>query len=371
MLRGRPKFTRCTDFARSKIHELKIPKSPVLPSAKAEAVVIAPEGSDAETPAVEQPADRRQQPDAERPRRSSSSSWSCSTRNRSSSRSSSASSSATRSRRSWPHSTRPGFRAASAPLSRSCCWSAALGLGIYTLSDQAMAIVERGPAGGAAHSRAGADEPIRSGRRLFESSAGGDGNRPGGPGGVGTDGCRTGGGEAGQGADGHPEGRSRATRPSAPAITSGLADSASLGFAGQFVLVLFLVYFFLVTGDLYKRKVVKIAGPTLTEKKITVKILDDINLQIASFMRVQVFTSVLVAVATALALWWFGVRAVRHLGAARRHLQFNPLRRPAPRHRRPRRRRVHAVQRSARRPATSAASRSRLPASRDSCSRRC
>jgi predicted PurR-regulated permease PerM len=80
-----------------------------------------------------------------------------------------------------------------------------------------------------------------------------------------------------------------------------------LGFAGQFVLVLFLVYFFLVTGDLYKRKLVKIGGSTLSEKKITVQILDDINLQIESFMRVQIFTSFLVAVATAIALWWFGV----------------------------------------------------------------
>jgi len=80
-----------------------------------------------------------------------------------------------------------------------------------------------------------------------------------------------------------------------------------LGFGGQFVLVLFLVYFFLVTGDLYKRKLVKIGGRTLSEKKITVQILDDINLQIESFMRVQVFTSFLVAVATAIALWWFGV----------------------------------------------------------------
>ena len=80
-----------------------------------------------------------------------------------------------------------------------------------------------------------------------------------------------------------------------------------VGFATQLVLVLFLVYFFLVTGDLYKRKVVKIAGPTLTKKKITVQILDEINLQIESFMRVQVFTSLVVAVATALALWWFGV----------------------------------------------------------------
>jgi predicted PurR-regulated permease PerM len=80
-----------------------------------------------------------------------------------------------------------------------------------------------------------------------------------------------------------------------------------LGFAGQFVLVLFLVYFFLVTGDLYKRKIVKIGGSTLSEKKITVQILDEINLQIESFMRVQVFTSALVAVATGVALWWFGV----------------------------------------------------------------
>lgn len=79
------------------------------------------------------------------------------------------------------------------------------------------------------------------------------------------------------------------------------------GFATQLVLILFLVYFFLVTGDLYKRKVVKIVGPTLSKKKITVQILDEINLQIENFMRVQLFTSFLVAVATAVALWWFGV----------------------------------------------------------------
>ncbi len=81
-----------------------------------------------------------------------------------------------------------------------------------------------------------------------------------------------------------------------------------IGFLGQFTVILFLVYFFLVTGDLYKRKLVKIAGPQLTQKKITVQILDDINLQIESFIRVQVFTSVLVGVLTGVALWWFGVQ---------------------------------------------------------------
>jgi len=87
--------------------------------------------------------------------------------------------------------------------------------------------------------------------------------------------------------------------------TGGMTVLSSVG---QFALVLFLVYFFLATGDLYKRKLVKIAGPTLTQKKLTVQILDEINKQIESFMRVQVLTSVLVAVATSAMLWWFGLQ---------------------------------------------------------------
>jgi len=80
-----------------------------------------------------------------------------------------------------------------------------------------------------------------------------------------------------------------------------------IGFLGQFAIVLFLVFFLLVTGDLFKRKLVKIAGPTLTKKKITVQIMDEINKQISGFLRVQVITSICVAVATAFVLWWFGV----------------------------------------------------------------
>ena len=82
----------------------------------------------------------------------------------------------------------------------------------------------------------------------------------------------------------------------------------ALAFLGQFAMVLFLVFFLLVTGDLFKRKLVKIAGPTLTKKKITVQIMDDINKQISGFLRVQVFTSALVGLLTGLALWYFGVR---------------------------------------------------------------
>ena len=80
-----------------------------------------------------------------------------------------------------------------------------------------------------------------------------------------------------------------------------------LGFLGQFGVVLFLVFFLLVSGDLFKRKLVKIAGPTLTRRKVTVQIMDEMNQQISGFLRVQVLSSVIVATATAVSLWWFGV----------------------------------------------------------------
>jgi len=85
----------------------------------------------------------------------------------------------------------------------------------------------------------------------------------------------------------------------------GSASVAAL--VGQLVAVLFLVYFQLVSGDLFKRKLVRISGPTLTRKKVTVQILDEINLQIERFLLVQVFTSALVGVASWLAFRWLGL----------------------------------------------------------------
>ena len=83
------------------------------------------------------------------------------------------------------------------------------------------------------------------------------------------------------------------------------SSAGILTFAGQALSVLFLVYFMLMSGDLFKRKLVQVTGPTLTKKKITVQILDEISEQIERFLLVQVFTSVLVAVAS-----WLAFRAV-------------------------------------------------------------
>ena len=50
----------------------------------------------------------------------------------------------------------------------------------------------------------------------------------------------------------------------------------------------------------------RIAGPTLAKKRV-VQILDEINQQIESFIKVQFITSLIVAVATGLTLWAFGL----------------------------------------------------------------
>lgn len=77
--------------------------------------------------------------------------------------------------------------------------------------------------------------------------------------------------------------------------------------ANQTVMILFLTYFMLVSDDLFKRKLVQMAGPTLTRQKVTVEILDEIAGQIRRFLFVQLITSAIVAVATGLALWWVGL----------------------------------------------------------------
>lgn len=88
------------------------------------------------------------------------------------------------------------------------------------------------------------------------------------------------------------------------------------GFAAQVSIVLFLAYFLLVSGNTFRRKLVKISGPTMANKRITLQVLDDINDQIQRYMLVQVFTSVLVGVATWLAFLWIGVEQAAIWGVA-------------------------------------------------------
>ena len=87
-------------------------------------------------------------------------------------------------------------------------------------------------------------------------------------------------------------------------------------FAGQLTMVLFLAYFMLVSGDTFRRKLVKISGPTLSKKKITLRVLDEITDQIQRYLLVQIFTSILVGVVTWLAFFWIGLEHAAIWGIA-------------------------------------------------------
>jgi predicted PurR-regulated permease PerM len=75
----------------------------------------------------------------------------------------------------------------------------------------------------------------------------------------------------------------------------------------QAAMVVFLVFFLLIGGDQFKRKLVRLTGPTLSNKKITVNILDDINGSIQQYMFMLLTTNLLVALLTWIAFRWIGL----------------------------------------------------------------
>jgi predicted PurR-regulated permease PerM len=82
-------------------------------------------------------------------------------------------------------------------------------------------------------------------------------------------------------------------------------SASIIAFVGESVLIVFFVFFLLASGDLFKRKLVKIAGPSLERRKVTVQILNEINTQIERFLLVLVIASVVVGVAS-----WIAFRTV-------------------------------------------------------------
>ena len=80
-----------------------------------------------------------------------------------------------------------------------------------------------------------------------------------------------------------------------------------LALIGQTAVVVFLTYFLMLSGDTFRRKLVKLAGPSLSKKKITLQALHEIAEQIQRYLQVQLLTSLLVGVLTAGALTFLGL----------------------------------------------------------------
>ncbi|MEP7139084.1 MAG: AI-2E family transporter [Caldimonas sp.] len=112
-----------------------------------------------------------------------------------------------------------------------------------------------------------------------------------------------------------------ATPPVAPGVTRVVVErpainvrdylwTGTLGlfaFLGQLAIVFFVTLFLLASGDTFRRKMVKLAGPRLSQKKITIQALDEVSEHIQRYLVVQLATSLIVGVATGLAFVLLGL----------------------------------------------------------------
>lgn len=105
-------------------------------------------------------------------------------------------------------------------------------------------------------------------------------------------------------------------------LWSGTLGLASL--IGQTVIVTFLTYFLLVSGNTFRRKLVKIAGPGLAEKRLTVQALDEINAQMQRYLMVQIVASIGVGLATGIAFAVIGLKHAAVWGVAAGVLNLVP-----------------------------------------------
>jgi len=111
------------------------------------------------------------------------------------------------------------------------------------------------------------------------------------------------------GAEARRADRRAASKPDAPnfkVMDWVWAGSLGLvGFLSQATMVIFLVFFLLLSGDTFKRKLVKLTGPSLSRKKVTVHILEDINTSIQNYMFMLLVTNGLLAL-----LMWIALRLI-------------------------------------------------------------
>lgn len=93
---------------------------------------------------------------------------------------------------------------------------------------------------------------------------------------------------------------------------------------GQATAVLFLTYFLMLSGDTFRRKLLKLAGPRLSSKRVTLQALHEVTDQIRRYLQLQVLTSALVGLSTWLALWAIGLENSAAWGVLAGVMNFVP-----------------------------------------------
>jgi predicted PurR-regulated permease PerM len=101
------------------------------------------------------------------------------------------------------------------------------------------------------------------------------------------------------------------------------------GIIGETAMMLILVIFLLLSGDTFKRKFMRISGPSLSKRKITAAILDDIDRSIQNYMLTLLMANVLLGILTWLAFRLIGLDNAGAWAVAAGVLHFSPYLGPA------------------------------------------
>src|SRR5678815_5361391 len=96
------------------------------------------------------------------------------------------------------------------------------------------------------------------------------------------------------------------------------------GLIGDTVMLLLLVVFLLLSGDTFKRKLMRISGPSLSKRKITAGILDDIDRSIQHYMLTLLVANIVLGLLTWIALRWIGLDNAGAWAVAAGVLHFIP-----------------------------------------------
>lgn len=101
------------------------------------------------------------------------------------------------------------------------------------------------------------------------------------------------------------------------------------GLIGDTVMLLLLVVFLLLSGDTFKRKLMRISGPSLSKRKITVAILEDIDQSVQNYMLTLLVANIVLGILTWIAFRLIGLDNAAAWAVAAGILHFIPYLGPA------------------------------------------
>jgi predicted PurR-regulated permease PerM len=105
-----------------------------------------------------------------------------------------------------------------------------------------------------------------------------------------------------------------ATAGGVPGESSAVAGFVQRGvgslfaLAGHITVIVFLVFFLLLSGEHVRARIIEVAGPDDDHRRTAASILDDINAQVQRFLVVRLITAVIVGGLTWAVLAWMGVQ---------------------------------------------------------------